>query len=335
MDGPPPDFRLLRFSSDRYAESDRRESWERILGRKLLHVRVEALSDAPFRANASLRLLPGLRFGIGNFGASLNRRDRSMVRDDNDDFSIVINLEGGLTARQRRDEIELEAGDAYLMACADEGVFARPSRGQIMMARFPHKALAPLVPSLYDRVARPIPRTTEALRLLTSYFRVLEDNQALATPELRGLVVRHCYDLIALVLNPSRDQTAVAHRGLAAGRLSAIKSFVHDNLARHDLSVQHAAQQHRLSPRQVQRLFEGEGMTFSEYVQQERLRRVHGELIDPLSRRTISDIAYDSGFGDVSHFNRAFRRRYGASPSEIRHRDVVTLEEARANTKPY
>lgn len=323
MDGPPPDFRLLRFSSDRYAESDRRESWERILARKLLRVDVSPLSDAPFRAQASLRLLSGLRFGVGNFGASVNTRGREIVRDDNDDFSLVINMEGTLTAHQRGREIVLDQGDAYLMACAEDGTYARPLRGRIMMARFPHKALAPLVPSLYDRISRPIPRTTEALHLLTSYFRVLEDNQALATPDLRDLVVRHCYDLIALVLNPSRDQAAAAQGGLRAGRLTAIKSFVADNLTRHELSVAHAAAAHRLSPRQVQRLFEAEGMTFSEYVQQERLKRVHGDLTDPLIRRSISDIVYDAGFGDVSHFNRAFRRRYGASPSEVRHHDMV------------
>jgi AraC-like DNA-binding protein len=29
-------------------------------------------------------------------------------------------------------------------------------------------------------------------------------------------------------------------------------------------------------------------------------------------------IAYDCGFGDVSYFNRVFRRRYGAAPSDVR-----------------
>ena len=29
-------------------------------------------------------------------------------------------------------------------------------------------------------------------------------------------------------------------------------------------------------------------------------------------------IAYDVGFGDLSYFNRVFRRRYGATPSDIR-----------------
>jgi AraC-like DNA-binding protein len=37
-----------------------------------------------------------------------------------------------------------------------------------------------------------------------------------------------------------------------------------------------------------------------------------------LAERTISVIAYEAGFGDLSHFNRAFRRRYGETPSDIR-----------------
>jgi AraC-like DNA-binding protein len=45
------------------------------------------------------------------------------------------------------------------------------------------------------------------------------------------------------------------------------------------------------------------------------------ETADPLfAESTISAIAYKAGFGDVSHFNRAFRRRYGETPSDVRAR---------------
>ena len=32
----------------------------------------------------------------------------------------------------------------------------------------------------------------------------------------------------------------------------------------------------------------------------------------------VGAIAYDVGFGDLSYFNRCFKRRYGATPREIR-----------------
>jgi AraC-like DNA-binding protein len=44
------------------------------------------------------------------------------------------------------------------------------------------------------------------------------------------------------------------------------------------------------------------------------------------SDRTISAIAFDAGFGDLSHFNRLFRRRFGATPSEVR---AETLRSSR------
>jgi AraC-like DNA-binding protein len=40
---------------------------------------------------------------------------------------------------------------------------------------------------------------------------------------------------------------------------------------------------------------------------------------DPaFARRSIVAIAYEVSFGDLSYFNRAFRRRFGATPSDVR-----------------
>jgi len=38
----------------------------------------------------------------------------------------------------------------------------------------------------------------------------------------------------------------------------------------------------------------------------------------PGAVRGVPDIAYDVGFGDLSYFNRSFRRRFGRTPSEVR-----------------
>jgi AraC-like DNA-binding protein len=42
-------------------------------------------------------------------------------------------------------------------------------------------------------------------------------------------------------------------------------------------------------------------------------------LSDPRARHlSVSTIAYRTGFSHPAHFSRAFRRRFGVSPSEIR-----------------
>jgi AraC-like DNA-binding protein len=73
-------------------------------------------------------------------------------------------------------------------------------------------------------------------------------------------------------------------------------------------------------------MFETEGTTFTQYLLTQRLARAYDLLGDP--RRwadKVSAIAFDSGFADVSYFNRVFRRRFGAVPSDVRahaHRDA-------------
>src|ERR1700686_3502651 len=92
-----------------------------------------------------------------------------------------------------------------------------------------------------------------------------------------------------------------------------------------DLSGAEVARRQRVTPRYIHKLFEIEGLTFSSYLLGQRLSRAHRTLSDPrLSDRNISSVAFDVGFGDLSYFNRAFRRCYAATPTEIRHSAMRT-----------
>jgi AraC-like DNA-binding protein len=137
---------------------------------------------------------------------------------------------------------------------------------------------------------------------------------------LQHAVVDHLYDLMAVVFGAAPEAAEAArNRGIRAARIRAITHDIPKSIDRTDLSLTVLAACHGLAPRAVQRLFESEGTTFTEYVLAQRLARAHRLLIDP--RRggdKISVIAWDSGFGDLSYFNQAFRRRYGQTPSDVR-----------------
>jgi AraC-like DNA-binding protein len=74
-----------------------------------------------------------------------------------------------------------------------------------------------------------------------------------------------------------------------------------------------------ITPRYVHLLLEETGHSFTYHLAARRLERAAALLRDPNWRgRKIADIAAEAGFTDLSYFNRAFRRRYGATPSDIR-----------------
>jgi AraC family transcriptional regulator len=84
-----------------------------------------------------------------------------------------------------------------------------------------------------------------------------------------------------------------------------------------ELSLQALARGAGLSPYHFLRTFERlTGVTPHQYVMRARLRDAAVRLVGEPAK--IVDIALDSGFGDVSNFNRAFRAEFGVSPSRYR-----------------
>jgi len=317
--GVMPDFALLRVSTAALTPRERLAFSREVFGRKLVKLDIEPLSDAPFELEATLRELPGLRLMSAVSSAARWDRSGAILSDGDEAIAVLIGADSSMRVTQRGREVAFGHGSGVAILHADPAsmMHSRYSANSVVV---PCAALAPLVPHLEDAAMREIPRANEPLRLLESYVKTVCEDLALAAPELRHAIVTHIGDLVALVLGASRDGAAVAtDRGLSAARLAAIKADVLAHLGERDLGLSAVATRQRLTPRYIQRLFEREGSTFSQFMTEQRLARVHRLLADPRHAATaISAVAFAAGFGDLSHFNRSFRRRYGATPSDIR-----------------
>lgn len=218
--------------------------------------------------------------------------------------------------------VPFNVGTAAVTRTTDICCCAIQSTSNLINFRFPFDKMAPLISDLDAAAMRPIPVDTEALRLLVHYASVLKDKDMLAAPEVQSLVSTHLKDLAALAIGATRDAAVAASgRGVPAARLRAIKADIVKNLADRNLSIDTIARRHRITPRYVSMLFDGDATTFSEFVLVKRLNHAHRMLINPrFSNHTVSSVAFEAGFGDLSYFNRAFRRLYGATPSDVRAR---------------
>jgi AraC-like DNA-binding protein len=319
----------MRFSSAVLPERDRAAMWREVFGRQLLRLDIELLPGVLFHGDLTVYPLNGVGIVSASICGTCERRTRELITDGNDAIGLAVNLSGPLISSHCGYEVTLGEGDAVLASCAEPATFIRASAGRSIGLVVPRATLAPLVPNFEDTFGRPIPRGSDALKLLASYIAAVVSNEATATPELRLLAATHIHDLVALTIGATRDAVAVAEgRGASAARLGAIKADIIINLGRGDLSIGMMSTRHRLGPRYIQRLFEHEGTSFTEFVLDRRLARAHRLLTDQrLADRPISMIAFEVGFGDLSYFNRTFRRRYGATPTDVR-------EQARLDAEP-
>jgi AraC-like DNA-binding protein len=248
------------------------------------------------------------------------QRTPELLADGNDDISLNIQETGHCIVSQFGRQVAVEAGGGFCTSNAHVSTVYFPGAGRFTSIGLPRKLMMAMVPGIEDVLARPLPRDVGALRLLARYLEVLEDEHALKAPDLRHAAATHVHDLCVVAIGATRDAADIARgRGLRAARLHAVKADIVQSLGSGPISASTLAMRHRVTPRYIRKLFEGERTSLSRFVLNQRLALVHRLLSDTrYGHRTIGSLAFEAGFGDLSTFNREFRRYYGATPSDVR-----------------
>jgi AraC-like DNA-binding protein len=313
------DFATMHFSTEALPVRDRVSMLRDFVGPIMSRMDIEPVGDGPLHFELAARAVPDLAVSTMVFSAVRVERTRALIADGNDNCLLSWLQSPSNTVAHRGKDLRPVDGDGTLLSMADPYIATTVEMARGISISVPRKMLRAMVPRVEDSFGSVLVPGSEAQRLLANYIEVLDEHR-LANPELRRLVVAHVHDLVALALGASSDVAEMAAgRGLRAARLHAIKNDIRAALGQQGLTLTTVAARHGVSPRYVQALFESDGTTFSQFLLGERLAHAYRQLNDPQRMgRSISAIAYAAGFGDLSYFNRAFRRRYGATPSDIR-----------------
>jgi AraC-like DNA-binding protein len=312
-----PDCTVVQFSSCALPDDGRGKALEELHERGLLPTKFMRCGKASPRVDLVNRTMPGLRI----LTASYTSVRREGVRQEGDLLYLCMTLSGTTVGSRGGREMVLSDGDAVLMTNEEAAwTMTSPSSVKIAGIRVPRSAIAPLVPKLENVIMRRIAKDTSELRLLRKYLSLVADDDALMAPASQRLIINHFHDLVAMALGATGDANALAtDRTVSAVRLAAIKADIVANLDDGNLNATMVAIRNRVTVRYLHKLFERDGITYSEFVLGQRLAQAYHNLRNPLhSRRAICTIAFDLGFNDLSYFNRTFRRRYNATPSDIR-----------------
>jgi AraC-like DNA-binding protein len=309
---------VLQFATGAFREQERIAAWREVFGRTLLNIDIVPESKEGFQASAAIFCSPTLGLLRASTSPARQGNTRSLITNDDVTFSWPISSR--LTASKLGRSADLRPGDGVLMSNGDVGEMAFPEACRYVGFRVPRSTLAPLVPDIGGLIARRVPAANPAMRMLARHVELGQADLIAAEVGLQEAFANHACDLLALALGATRDAAEQAQtRGLPAARLRAMKDDIRRSCRRPDFTVHAVAARYGVSARYVQRLFEEGGSTFTQYLTEQRLAAAYNALRPPASARvSISTIAYDCGFSDVSHFNRLFRRRFGCTPTDLR-----------------
>jgi AraC-like DNA-binding protein len=311
----------LCFETDALPERDRFPAFCEGIFRHVVGADVARLGSLPFHGRLSVRLIGGVRIAdIATTSAEIIR-DTRHTSDGDDDIVVQLWQEGLADATQGEQQSQIKPREGFVIDNTRAARVCTGEKSRFFALMIPRSRITNLKPDV-DRFVGTKLRDGFSLRFLLEY---LEGTSALDLDE-HSAAARcfgdHLVDLVAFVLGGevnTGEGELEARGGVRAARLAAILRTILQQSADLSLSAGTIAAQMGITPRYVHLLLEETGRSFTQHVLERRLERAAALLRDPrrLGRR-IADIALESGFADLSQFNRAFRRRFGDTPSGIR-----------------
>jgi AraC-like DNA-binding protein len=263
--------------------------------------------------------------GLGQLEGTVNRDARTqgmIAADRSDNFCLVLNRgRSRMSSLHRGQEASLGPGAAALYSDTEVAEVRGEGENAIFALVLPRGELLGRVRNVEDLLGAPVHASHPVVQHLGRYLDILLQLDGLGDdPRLVDHVGTTLVDLIALALGAGRDVTELARmRGLRSARLKAILAEIRGGFADPAFSPDDIAGRLGVSPRYVQNLLHETGLSFTARVLELRLQRARVMLADPRhDRLKVAEIAVSCGFNEIPYFNRCFRRRFGAPPTQFR-----------------
>jgi AraC-like DNA-binding protein len=296
------------------------EAWREEFCRLFCQLDAEPTAQERIECTVEVTRIGSLSFGAAHGTSGSFLRTRSLLSDGCDDLVLVTASKGDVLTVQRGRTIELRSSQMCLMALDDIAECGLSDGGGFTALRIPRRDLLGICRETEDKLSKPLVSNPNLRDVVTNYFALCMGAAASLDAIAQHTMARHMTELVGLLLRSGPDEAPPAlHGGHGAVRLQLIQAHVLKRLRDGDLTIGSVAGQAGLTPKLVQRLFGTTGVTFSEFVLEQRLLLACRMLaVSGGHRGKIGAIAQEAGFGDLSYFNRSFRKRFGMTPSEWR-----------------
>lgn len=303
-------------SGPHWSRFDSRESddgWRIAMEERIINVDVKPIGDGPMYAAIEMVDLGAISVISFDMSPLAMGRARRHMGDGHDGFALSVATTQHLDARQAGSEFSLTPGEAVLMDARSPSDLAGRAGASFLGFRISRHWFSRFGLAAPEGAA--MVSASAPLGLLSTYARRMAAAIELERFGLSTMFESHVGELLAASL--------IAGGAMASGDPAAVGDmryrFVIETLrvraSDHGLTLPVFARAVGMSERSVQETLWRRGATFSELLRGYRLALVMARL--KRGERQVANIAFSSGFSDLTTFNRAFRAAYGVTPSEM------------------
>ncbi|MFD0277397.1 helix-turn-helix domain-containing protein [Kitasatospora sp. NPDC127111] len=255
----------------------------------------------------------------------VHRSPQFIARGDGEHVYLTVQCAGIGRVEQDGRRAELRPGDLAFYETIRPYRTCFPERLRLKIFAVPRRLLGRSEDDLRRITGRALRPRAGLAALASPFMAQLADTSATFGAPVAERLARGAVDLMAALAAEQLGEDVSGLPGADRTLLLRVRTFIRWNLSDPGLTPQVIAGAHGISVRYLHKLFEREGTTVCRWIREQRLRECRGQLVaaagDALS---VGRIARRWGFTSGSHFSRAFRGRYGVSPT-----DWLRREQAR------
>ncbi len=292
------------------------EQWRIAICRQFVPLRPEpSSSGGEFHGYMSSRSIAGLTVStVGAKGQRVHRGPAEISHSDIDALFLTIQLDGETGITQGEDRRLVRGGDLYLLnARSPFTLHCEGGRG--LSLTIPRTVCHDRLVSferLHGLVAAPISPTD---RLLKDYLVSLAAAGESFAPTEAADIADHLVALVGHALNRHQQGALPPHRALHAAQFARAMRLIDRNLRNPEFGPAMLARATGVSLRHLQALCAQRGTSPMGAIRQRRLALAKRLLLDgECARKNITQIAFECGFPDLSHFGRVFAQDTGRNP---------------------
>jgi AraC family transcriptional activator of tynA and feaB len=294
--------------------------WNDVYSRRFAEVTFNPVDREGFEAELRVGAVGPISIArVHSKPTDIERNEAHINRSGGRLFSFLLQARGCGVFSHYGHESHMEEGDFTLCDNAAPHRFNCSGRTELIILRISPDVLKAYLPDPEQlcglRLQADQGMTGTAGNMAQKLWTLVEGG----LPEkFSAMIARNVLDIMATSYAMAFDASLSESSAVSARKLQATR-YIEAHLREPDLTPCSVADALGISPRYLRMLFGGGTESASRYILRRRLEECAKQLSSALWRgRTITDIAFSSGFNSAAHFTRVFRDEYGVTPSQYR-----------------
>lgn len=249
-------------------------------------------------------------------------------------FHLVLLLKGRGDYRWARGTATQGPGDIVLLDMTEPSQVVSPINSRLLRWSFPEALIAPFLPLRDSCPVLHLPAREGLMTVLTQHMRQLAREADRLDRTVQNGLLAHLCGLLGLAVEAEATPCPERRCNYRTFQRQRVLAYIETHLRDPDCTAKHAAVDLGISVRWLHALLEDMADGFADLVARRRLEKSVQLLEDPASDRlSIAEIAFLSGFNDLSTFYRRFGEQYGITPGKARRERLSAEALAKADNR--